>query len=128
MTHVQSPTLLIYNLRMKRSKLEIELDSQLEEAGLLEGSVAEYRFHPTRRWLMDRAWPSKKIYVEVQGGIFIRGRHSRPKGQLNDMEKMSEASIMGWRPILVCSVEIKNGQALDRIRRALIFDGFVKKG
>jgi len=113
---------------MKRSRLELDLDAQLEEADLLEGSVAEYRFHPTRRWLMDRAWPGKKLYVEVQGGIFVRGRHSRPKGQLNDMEKMSEASIMGWRPVLVCSVEIKNGQALDRIRRALLFDGFVKKG
>lgn len=113
---------------MKRSRLEILLDQQLEEAGLLDGSVPEYRFHPTRRWLMDRAWPKQKVYVEVQGGVFVRGRHSRPKGQLNDFAKISEASILGWRPILVCSLEIKNGEAVERIRRALLFDGFVKKG
>ena len=104
-----------------RSKLERELDRQLKEADLLEGSVEEYKFHPTRMWRMDRAWPSQKVYVEVQGGIFARGRHSRPKGQINDMEKISEASIMGWRPILVCSLEIKNGEAVDRIRRALLY-------
>jgi len=113
---------------MKRSKLEIELDRQLGEVDLLEGSLPEYRFHPTKGWRMDRAWPGAKLYVEVQGGIFIRGRHSRPRGQLDDMEKFSEASIMGWRPILVCSVEIRNGTALDRIRRALLFDGLIKKG
>lgn len=104
------------------------LDVQLEEADLLAGCVREYRFHPTRRWLFDWAWPSRKLYAECQGGVFVRGRHSRPKGQLNDFEKMSEATILGWRPILFCSVEIKNGQALDRIRRALLFDGVVKKG
>jgi hypothetical protein len=111
----------------KRSKLEIDLDRQLGENNLLEGSVAEYRFHPTRKWQLDRAWPQHKVYVEVQGGIFVRGRHSRPRGQINDMEKISEATILGWRPILVCSVEIKNGQALDRIRRALLFSEYGKK-
>jgi hypothetical protein len=38
---------------------------------------------------------------------------------LNDMEKTSEACIMGWRVVLVSSLEVRNGQALDRVRRLL---------
>lgn len=112
---------------MPRSKLERELEDQIKEHDLHSGMVTEHVFHPTRKWRMDFAWCREKIYCEVQGGIFLRGRHSRPQGQLSDMEKFSEASILGWRPILVSSVEIKNGAAIDRLRRALALSPWMRK-
>ena len=42
----------------------------LKEFGIAE-PVYEYKFHPTRRWRFDLAWPDKKVAVEVQGGIFV---------------------------------------------------------
>ena len=56
----------------------------------------EYKFHPTRRWRFDFAWPGLWVAVEVHGGTFTGGRHSRGIGQASDFEKFNEASRMGW--------------------------------
>lgn len=61
------------------------------------GVEPEYRFHPARRWRFDYAIPEHKIAIEIEGGSFVRGRHTRGVGYLNDMEKYNEATIMGWR-------------------------------
>jgi very-short-patch-repair endonuclease len=59
--------------------------------------VVEHRFHPERRWRFDIAWPDLKVAVEVEGGVFVRGRHNRPTGFINDCEKYNAAAVMGWR-------------------------------
>lgn len=104
---------------MPRSKLELAMLEQLTEAGLLDGMVEEHAFHEERRWRWDFAWPEHKVALEVHGGLYTRGRHIRPRGMLNDMEKSSEGAIMGWRLITVSGVEVSNGTALDRVKRAL---------
>lgn len=62
-----------------------------------KGWVKEYKFHDKRKWRFDFANPSLKIAVECEGGVWVRGRHNRGIGFLNDMEKYNEAAIMGWR-------------------------------
>ena len=37
----------------------------------------EYRFHPFRKWRFDFAWPEQKVAVEMEGGVFIGGAHTR---------------------------------------------------
>lgn len=64
---------------------------------VIKGWVAEYRFHPRRRWRFDYANPKFKVAIEQEGGIWIKGRHNRGKGFLNDMEKYNTATLMGWR-------------------------------
>lgn len=59
--------------------------------------VKEYLFHPTRKWRFDYAIPSHRIAIEVEGGVWTQGRHTRPKGFLGDMEKYNTATLMGWR-------------------------------
>ena len=59
--------------------------------------VAEYRFHRDRRWRFDFAWPDVRCAVEIDGGAFTRGRHTRGKGFEADLEKMNEATLLGWR-------------------------------
>lgn len=106
----------------RRSALELKMLNQLKEAGLTEGMVEELVFHPDRRWRFDFAWPEKMVALEVQGGIFSRGRHARPRGILQDYEKFSEAAIAGWRVLLVTGVEVSNGEAVDRASRMLLGD------
>lgn len=60
-------------------------------------AVAEYQFHHTRKWRFDFAIPSVKVAVEIDGGCWSGGRHSRGHGQINDMEKGNAACILGWR-------------------------------
>ena len=52
----------------------------------------EFRFHPTRKWRADFAWPDRKTILEIQG--FGHQKHSRYHG---DIEKMNAAQVMGWR-------------------------------
>ena len=56
----------------------------------------EFRFHATRRWRFDYAFPTLKIAVEVDGGVWTGGRHINPAGYINDMEKLNNAAAMGW--------------------------------
>jgi len=64
-------------------------------AGLPE-PVREYRFHPSRRWRFDLAWPDQRVAVEVHGGEFMRGHHTRGREMANDCEKARAAAIAGW--------------------------------
>lgn len=57
----------------------------------------EHRFHPTRRWRIDYAWPDQKLAVEIEGGVWTAGRHTRSKGFLKDAEKYNALTEMGWR-------------------------------
>jgi hypothetical protein len=81
--------------------------------------VAEYRFHPQRRWRFDFAWPEKWLALEIEGGLWVNGRHSRGSGAIADLEKYSEAAILGWRILYATPAQLRNMTALDRIQRAL---------
>ena len=52
----------------KKSKGEEALALHLR-ADKVEGWVREHRFHPTRRWRFDFAWPKLLFAVKVYGGI-----------------------------------------------------------
>ena len=67
----------------------------LRALGLPE-PVPEYRFAPPRRWRFDYAFPEFKLAVEIEGGAWIRGRHTRGKGFLADLEKYNAATLLGW--------------------------------
>jgi hypothetical protein len=54
----------------------------------------EYRFHPVRKWRIDYAFPDQKLAIEIVGGAFTRGRHTRGVGFINDMEKYNLAASM----------------------------------
>lgn len=59
--------------------------------------VAEHRFHHTRMWRFDYAIPSHRIAIEIDGGVWIEGRHNRPKGYIADLDKFNNAAALGWR-------------------------------
>lgn len=63
--------------------------------------VAEHHFHPTRKWRFDYAWPDAGVAVEVQGGIWTQGRHTRGAALKKEWEKLNTAAARGWR-ILYC--------------------------
>ena len=62
----------------------------------LPDPVPEWRFDPTRRWRFDWAFVVWKIALEVEGGAYSQGRHTRGKGFIADMEKYNAAAIDGW--------------------------------
>lgn len=81
--------------------------------------IPEHRFHPIRKWRFDFACLEYKIAIEQEGGIHTGGRHVRGKGYTNDMEKYSEASVMGWILIRRTPSQMMTGETLELIRRAI---------
>lgn len=98
--------------------MTLPLDRQCELAGLPKPE-AEWRFHPTRRWRLDYAFPSAAVGVEINGAIFVAGRHTRGAGVEQDMEKLAEAACLGWRVIQVSPRHVRDGRALGWIERLL---------
>ena len=58
--------------------------------------VREYKFHPDRRWKFDFCLPNNKLAIEIEGGVWVQGRHNRGQGFVNDCEKYMEAQLLGW--------------------------------
>jgi hypothetical protein len=81
--------------------------------------VPEYRFHPGRRWRFDYAWPLVKLALEIDGGVWTQGRHTRGAGAIEDQAKLSEAAILGWRVLYAVPDDLRTGLLLDRVQRAL---------
>jgi very-short-patch-repair endonuclease len=59
----------------------------------------EFRFHPVRKWRADFAHLPSRTLVEIEGGIYVNGRHNRGAGFAADLEKYLEASLAGWRVV-----------------------------
>ncbi len=106
---------------MTASTAELTLEAQLSQAGI--PFEREYAFHPTRKWRADFALPwaswSPGILVEIDGGAFIGGRHSRGTGVEADAEKQSAAAILGYRVIRATPAQVEDGRCLEWIRQAL---------
>ena len=104
------------------SSAETLLAVQLEQAGIL--AMREYHFHPTRRWRADFAVVKPghmvaTLLVEIDGGAFVGGRHSRGTGVERDAEKQSAAAILGYRVIRCTPRQVEDGTALSWIRQAI---------
>lgn len=81
--------------------------------------VKEHLFHPTRKWRLDYAVISHKIAIEVEGGVFTRGRHVRPIGFLNDIEKYNSATLLGWRIFRVTPDDLLRTKTLNMLKEAI---------
>lgn len=103
---------------MNKSLLESNLLFQIRAVELPEPEQ-EYRFHSKRKWRFDFAYPRKKIAIEVEGGTWSKGRHTRGQGFEDDCEKYNEAVMLGWKVLRYTGKMIESGEAINQIERAL---------
>lgn len=104
--------------------------NQAEEAFLFQWRMLDpnrhfepqrnHRFHPTRRWEIDFAWPAAKVGIEIQGGIWIGGAHARPSNIERDMEKHNALLDLGWRVWHFSPRQVKSGEAVQHLERVLL--------
>lgn len=104
--------------RQGESPLVASLLRQIASAGL-PAPVQEHRFHPIRKWRFDLAWPERMIAVEVDGGVWSGGRHTRGAGFVADCEKTNEATAMGWRVFRFPTPRVSDGTAIAMLRRVM---------
>ena len=79
------------------------------------GFEQEYKFHPKRKWRADFHIVGKNILVEVEGGVWSGGRHTRGKGYIGDMEKYNAAVVMGYQVLRFSTDQVKSGLAVQQI-------------
>jgi hypothetical protein len=63
------------------------------------------------------------VAVEVQGGIWTQGRHSRGKGMLADMDKLNNAQILGWKVLYVTPKQLMTSYTIDMLQVLLTEEG-----
>ena len=90
----------------------------------LQVPVKEYGFHPKRKWRFDLAWPDLWVFdgplaLEIEGGAFTGGRHTRGAGFVKDLAKYNEAVRLGWRVLRVLPNQLETPETLALVRACL---------
>ena len=93
--------------------------------------VAEFYFHPTRNFRADFAWPQHHILLEIDGGIYGRGKpcptcgrkavgaHTSIQRLKSDHVKLNEAAILGWVVLRQTPEQLESGEAGALVARAI---------
>jgi len=118
------------------SSLEVTLALQLRALRAPE-PITEYRFAAhhvggpgkglrdrlraagLQDWRFDAAWPALMLAVEIEGGAWTGGRHTRGAGFEADLVKYGAAQLLGWTIYRCGSSLIKSGQAADMIMKLI---------
>lgn len=96
------------------------LEKYLAQKGIVLQS--EFRFCK-RRWKLDYyfkyeyGYSENEIGIEVEGGVFVQGRHTRGKGYVNDMEKYNEAQLMGIKVFRFTWDQIEKNKEIELVDR-----------
>lgn len=79
----------------------------------------EVQFFPGRRWRFDFVITGTLIAVEIDGGTWNGGRHSRGAGYTADCEKLNTAVKLGFRVFRYTPAMVSSGTAINDILEIL---------
>lgn len=81
--------------------------------------VREYHFCDGRQWRADFAWPEQMIILEVQGGAFVNGGHTRGPAYVKEMERTNTAALLGWRMFFTTPKNLMTELTMRMLKQAL---------
>ena len=101
----------------------IIFQSFCQQAGLPK-PTPEHKFHPKRRWRIDWYFEAngKKLALEVEGGVWSNGRHTRGSGYVGDMEKYNSLAMFGIHLLRVQPKDLLKLETLKMIAVVLAPD------
>ena len=126
--------------KLAREKWEIMFAGQLETKDWQ--FIKEYQFHPIRKWRFDFVVTNKftdqqalemflerapglaalqMFAVEIEGGTYSRGRHTRGSGFAEDCRKYNAAAAMGWRVFRFTAEMIEDGSAIKFLEEEVFY-------
>ncbi len=91
---------------VSKSPLAVKFEAMWQELGGPH-LTPEHKFHKTRKWRFDYAHLRAGIAIELEGGVFSGGRHTRPQGFANDCEKYNNAAAAGFIVFRLCTGMVK---------------------
>jgi very-short-patch-repair endonuclease len=104
---------------MKKAK-KLSVGEETLALHLLSEKIAfqrEFRFHPTRKWRFDFALDNS-MAVEVEGGTWVNGGHSRGSIYEENCRKYNAAASLGWKVLRFTTGMVKSGEAIKTIKQA----------
>ena len=87
----------------------------------------EHKFMEKRRFRFDFAWVDLMLGVEIEGGVWTGGRHTRGAGYSKDLEKYNLAAMHGWTVYRFTTQDVKKGIAVE-FMTIIIRNGELIKG
>ncbi len=113
------------------SRLEDQVEKELIELGV--EYHRQYQFHATRKWKADfaiwcafpesHAFFGKTILLEIEGGEFSGGRHTRGTGLVNDCIKYNEAVMCGYIILRFSGLMVKRGDVKKYLQENVLTSG-----
>lgn len=81
----------------------------------------EYQFHKNRKWRIDWYFEhgNRRVALEVEGGVYTNGRHTRAAGFLKDMEKYNALSEAGIFLLRCTPDELMTTKIFELVKRVL---------
>ena len=79
--------------------------------------VREHKFHHIRRWRFDLAFLKERLAIEIEGAVWIMGRHTRGSGFVKDMEKYNEATFLDWKLLRFTPNDVRTGNAIKFLNK-----------
>ncbi len=101
----------------KRFDYADELAAQIRAIGLPPG-IREYKAMPVRRFRLDIAWPGRKLFIECDGGEFLRAS-ARRHGGAKDCERWNLLTRAGWTGYRVVGSQVRSGYAIRLLEDVL---------
>lgn len=102
---------------------QADLFTQVCRTYRLPDPQAEYRFarDAGRDWRIDFYFEAngRKVALEVEGGVWTGGRHTRPQGFSGDMEKYNALACRGILLLRVTPDQLMFTATFDLIKSAL---------
>ena len=83
------------------------------------GWTSEYQFADGRKWRFDLAAIDPMIAIEIEGGSYSSGRHTRGTGFRGDMEKYNAAVLYGWRLLRYTPQQMQAAEFLHDVQQLL---------
>ena len=104
---------------MKDSKLERAFDTYAKSLGLPKAEK-QFRFSE-RRYRLDRCYIDEKLGIELDGGVYSGGGHTRGKGYESNREKDNLAIELGWVVLHYTTNQLRSNPAgvISQIKRVL---------
>src|SRR5215472_9885184 len=94
-----------------KNEAAILLEKHLAELGLK--FLREHQFYPSRKWRFDYLLMDGKTAIEIEGGSWIEGRHTRGQGFKDDCEKYRTAAAMEFKVYRFVTEEVLDGTAKE---------------
>lgn len=122
----QSQTVYVTNDTDWENAFETDLLNWINGGLIPAGYQREYRAVKGRKWRADFAWPDQMVIVEIQGGVFSRGRHTRGAGYTADRRRQNALTAEGWRVFEATPEMVRTGEILKLLSEKVFKIGKAK--